>query len=123
MDPLFIKGTDDTPEVILDRDKGMFVISGKSFPDDPFSTYQPVFEWLEKYFESPNDETVFELKLVYVNTASSKQITDILLILKENMKKSNITIKWYYDRMDDDMLFEGETLQTTLKISMELIEM
>jgi hypothetical protein len=34
MDVINIKGTDDTPNVILDKASGQFEISGRSLPED-----------------------------------------------------------------------------------------
>ena len=121
MEPLYIKGTHDTPEIVLDQEKGVFCISGKSYPDDPFSVYQPVFDWIEDYAKNPNPSTMLELKLAYVNTASSKQVSDILVMFKNMSDKTNLSVKWFFDRMDEDMEFEGEALQQSLKMDIELI--
>jgi len=124
MQPLYQKGGDDTPKISLDKDKGDFSITGKCFPDDPFMVFQPVFDWFEEYMTSPNNQTTIELNFTYINTASSKQITDLLSILQEQGKNKNIKIKWFYDKMDDDMEFEGEMLKSTLpNLEFSLIEL
>ena len=83
MEVIKIKGTGDTPTIILDKDNGIFEISGRSLPVDVTTFYEPVLNWLEDYQEEANDQTVFSFKLVYFNTASSKLILDILMKLEE----------------------------------------
>ena len=44
MDVINIQGTDDTPSVVLDKDKGHFEISGRSLPEDVNMFYEPILE-------------------------------------------------------------------------------
>ena len=76
MEVIKIKGTDDTPTIILDKESGIFEISGRSLPEDVTTFYEPVLNWLDEYQEEANPKTVFAFKLVYFNTASSKLILD-----------------------------------------------
>ncbi len=77
MEALRIDPTDDCPSVIFDTDNSKFEISGKSLPEDVVSFYQPLLDWLEEYKTTPIDKTVFNFKLVYFNTASSKMIISL----------------------------------------------
>ena len=83
MEVIKIKGSDDTPNVILDAENGIFEISGRSLPEDVAAFYEPIIDWLDEYAESPNDKTVFDFKLEYFNTASSKLLLDVLLKLED----------------------------------------
>ena len=94
---LKIEGTDETPAVILDRDAGVFEISGRSLPEDTVTFYKPVIDWIQKYAKQPNPTTDFAFKLDYFNTASSKLILDILKMLAEI---EGMRIIWY--SMEDD---------------------
>jgi Domain of unknown function (DUF1987). len=49
MDPLIIQKTDETPEVVFDKARGIFEISGRSLPEDSVEFFEPVFQWLEAY--------------------------------------------------------------------------
>ena len=79
MDPLIIEPTDESPEVILDKENGRFEFGGKSLPEDVKEFYSPILIWLENYVKDPNDETHVKFKFDYFNSASAKQILDILL--------------------------------------------
>ena len=79
MEIIKIKGTEDTPSVLLDKAQNLFEISGRSLPEDVSMFYEPILSWIDEYAAAPNAETVFNFKLEYFNTASSKVILDILL--------------------------------------------
>jgi hypothetical protein len=116
MKVLNISKTDDTPHVILDKEHGIFGISGRSLPEDSIEFYQPVLEWLTKYKTEPNDVTDFFFKLEYANTASSKMIQDILSTL-ETIK--GVVIVWYYNEDDEDMEEMGHEYAELVEIPFE----
>lgn len=122
MEPMKLKGTDDTPNVILDKDGGIFEISGRSLPEDVNAFYEPILEWLGAYGSEPNSETVVVFKLVYFNTASSKLILDILLKFEEIAESgSDVLVKWYYPEDDEDMHEAGEEYADIVEIPFEKI--
>ena len=122
MEVINIKGTDDTPNVILDKDNGIFEISGRSLPEDVNMFYEPILEWIDQYSEDANEETIFNFKLEYFNTASSKVILDILLKFEEICENDkNVTIKWHYHEDEEDMLEAGEEYADIVEIPFEYI--
>ncbi len=121
MEALKIKKNEDSPEIHFDKEKGIFEISGNSFSDNPYDVFDPVIKWLDEYIKDPNEETILNVKLNYVNTASSKQITDMIVKLEEIPEDKKVVVKWHYDRMDEDMEFEGETLKSFVDLDVELI--
>ena len=103
------KGTYSTPAVTLDADNGIFEISGRSLPEDVVAFYGPILDWLDGYAKSPNEETVFNFKLVYYNTASSKLLYEIMVKLKNIVDAgSEVLVRWHYDEDDEDMEEAGE---------------
>jgi len=120
MEVINIQGTDDTPNVILDKDSGKFEISGRSLPEDVNLFYQPIMDWIDGYAEDPNDETNFNFKLEYFNTASSKIILDILLKFEEIVENENdVKIIWHYHEEEEDMLEAGEEYADIVEIPFE----
>lgn len=96
METIKIQGTEDTPRIILDADKELLEISGRSLPEDVTAFYEPVLNWLNEYAEKPNAKTIFNFKLTYFNTASSKLLLDILMKLEELHEKGHeVLIKWH----------------------------
>ena len=120
MEVINIQGTDDTPNVILDKDNGKFEISGRSLPEDVNMFYQPIMDWIDGYAEEPNAETNFNFKLEYFNTASSKIILDILLKFEEIVENdNNVKIIWHYHEEEEDMLEAGEEYADIVEIPFE----
>jgi len=106
---LRIEPEDDTPMITLSKEKGIFEISGKSMPEDVVFFYQPVLEWMDAYKADPLEKTVFDFKLIYFNTASSKLILDLLMYLEEIQEKGNeVLVRWHSLKSDEDMHEAGE---------------
>ncbi|MCG8411440.1 MAG: DUF1987 domain-containing protein [Bacteroidales bacterium] len=122
MEVIKIKGTDDTPSVILDKDNGIFEISGRSLPEDVTTFYDPILNWIESYQENANTKTVFTFKLVYFNTASSKLILDILMKLEEMHENGKeVLVKWYFPEDDEDMEEAGEEYADIVDVPFEQV--
>ena len=100
MNIINIKGTNDTPEILLDKSNDIFEISGRSLPEDAVEFFTPVLGWIEDYKKEPSGVTEFVFKLEYINTASSKLIQDVLFSLE---KIPGAKIVWYHREGDEDM--------------------
>jgi hypothetical protein len=116
MEVLTREGSEDTPKVILDKNNGVFEISGRSLPEDAAEFYQPILDWLARYAGSSNSETKFQFKLEYFNTASSKLILDILSQLEEI---EGTVVQWYFHEDDEDMEEAGEEFSELVEIPFE----
>jgi hypothetical protein len=95
-------------------------MSGKSLPEDVTDFFDKVVNWLEEYAKNPNDETVFDFKLTYFNTATAKLIFDILNALEsisESGKK--VLIKWHYSENDEDMKNAGVEYEDLVEVDFE----
>ena len=122
METLRIEQSDDSPLVILDQVDSQFEISGKSLPEDVLDFYQPVLDWLNEYKEKPNGKTVFNMKLVYFNTSSSKMIMDILLIFEEMVEEGyDVLIRWHSHRTDEDMQEAGKEFEEMIAVPFEYL--
>ena len=117
MEIINLEGTEDTPKIILDKTNKIFSISGRSLPEDSAEFYQPVLEWLEEYAKDPLPETVFDFKLEYFNTASSKLILDVLTKLEDI---DNAKVHWYFYEDDEDMEEAGEEFSELVDVEFEL---
>lgn len=122
MEAIKIQGTEDTPKVILDKDSEIFEISGRSLPEDVGSFYDPVLNWLNEYGESPNGTTIFNFKLTYFNTASSKMLLDVLMKLEEIHEDGNdVTVRWHFPEDDEDMEEAGEEYADIVDVPFEQV--
>lgn len=53
MEAIKIKGTEDTPNVVLDAAANVMEISGRSLPEDVSSFYGPILNWLSEDIKKP----------------------------------------------------------------------
>jgi hypothetical protein len=122
MQAIKIKGTDDTPNVILDKDNGIFEISGRSLPEDVAAFYEPILDWLEAYSEDPMEKTIFNFKLEYFNTASSKLLLDVLLKLEDMFDDGkDVLVRWHFPDDDEDMEEAGEEYADIVEVPFEQV--
>ena len=122
MSNLVIDDSIKTPFITFTFNSGMLEIKGKSIPENSLEFYRPVFEWLDNYSLSPAPSTVMKVSLDYFNTSSSKCLLDIFRRLETiNLSgKSTVTVQWYYDADDEDMMEAGEDYQALVKVPFEL---
>lgn len=122
MDVLQIIGTDESPNVLLDKENGKFEFSGKSLPEDVKAFYAPIIDWLKEYATCPNDETLVNFKMDYFNSASAKQILDILTHFEKVHKQGKqVLVRWYYLEDDEDMQDAGLSYQGIVDVPLENI--
>ena len=123
MNNLLIGSTKKTPEVRFHTD-GRLKISGRSIPEDPTMFYDQLFEWI--YFfcqDPPSNITTLDIELEYFNSGSSKAILHILRALVDISKKGiKLTINWYYEEGDDDIMERGEYYESILGFKFNFIE-
>ncbi len=122
MEALIIKSTEDTPEVIFDPDNNIFKISKISVPEDAYEFYHPVIQWIKQYSLNPLPETVIEFDLEYVNSASAKQLIQLLLALEDLSTKSEVKVKWLYEEIDEDMKMLGKRFKNLADLNFEFVE-
>lgn len=130
MKNLYIESTEFSPKVNLDVNNRKFELIGISRPEDVIAFYESVIFKIESYIssvmDSENDLSKFDFHLkfdlMYMNSASSKYILQIL----DNFKKlynsdAKLTVDWYYDDVDDQIFEDGEDLSDVIKIPFNLI--
>lgn len=123
MKALLIQATMDSPYVNLDKDNNVFELKGKSLPENVNLFYQPIIDWFSEYFKDPNSETIINFKLDYLNTASSKALLSLFLVVEEAVKIGiNVKIKWYYEEDDEDMKDIGDEYSDIIQIPFEIIQ-
>jgi hypothetical protein len=118
----YMPGGEDEPEINLDAENNCFEISGRSIPENVNIIFLPVIEWLRNYFNNPNDQTVLNFKLEYLNSSSSKKVTEILLLLEKQYEKGfKIKVQWYYAGNDRSMQKKGKEFLSIFNVPFEII--
>ena len=99
-----IKGEEDIPTVILDRDNSIFELSGRSIPEEAVKFYRPILNWLDEYARNPLPRTEFVINMTYYNTSTAKQLLEILLRLEDIYSTGHdVRVTWIYESGDIDM--------------------
>ncbi len=123
MDSMIFEGNTKSPAIDFNAETGILKISGRSIPDDTFKVYNPIIEWLNQYSVQPNKTTTLDIRFEYINTSSSKFIFEILKKLEKLSNAGNdVTINWYYEEDDEDMMETGEDFQSIINIPIHILE-
>lgn len=119
---LSITPSSNTPLIEFDTQNGVLTISGKSIAEDSHEFYKPLIDALNQYKTKPCLQTTVNLKLVYFNTSSSKSILDVLRLIESLKENSEVTINWFYEKEDDDMLEVGEDYCEIVNLPFRMVE-
>jgi hypothetical protein len=114
-------GSHFKPSVKLDAGTGVCEIVGESYLEEATQFYQPIYNWLVEYTKTKKP-LLFNFKLSYVNTSSSKHILFILRLLKKYGEDGNtVETNWYIERgdMDTEEDVEDYMIITGLKINIK----
>lgn len=100
MNNILLEETDNSPKVIMDKEKAYIEFEGRSYPENTFAFYRPITEWLKQYFKlyvNKEKTTVIKFKFLYFNSATTQIIFEILDILQDS-GVDNLDISWYYEK-------------------------
>lgn len=117
---LNIPATKNTPLVIGSMTKGLIKFDGSSFPENSKKFYEPLMLWVA---ESKNVTTQFsiEANFNYVSSSSLIAILNLLKRFQATFGAENITLKWYYEEDDEDILKIAEDYKKIVDFSIECI--
>ncbi len=112
MEKLFIPSSPDTPEINFDNSTGKFSITGRSYPSDTPSFFQPINTWLNEYILNPNKIIVLEINIEYFHSVSIKFLTNIITkLINLNSPEISVTVVWYTEDDDDDNIDLGKSIE------------
>lgn len=121
MQKLYINSGANTPEIHFSPDENIFIISGRSAPEDVRAIYYPVIQEIKnivndiivgKYsIYTPENPLIFKFDLTYFNSSSTKFLYDILFELKRLPPSGiQVIVEWFYDDEDLDMKEAGNDI-------------
>lgn len=100
MDNIVLEKSQNSPKVIMDKDRAFVEFEGKSYFENTFDFYRPIIEWLEnyfKYYHNSHKPMRINFKFLYFNSGTTQIIFEILDIV-ERADFKNIEIYWFYDK-------------------------
>lgn len=118
MKNLHIEATKQTPQVDFNAQEGIFKISGKSYPENVNSCYEPLFQYIEEYITNPQANTKLEFTWLYYSTSTNKMIIRLIMLLKSANTK--LEIGWYYNEGFDMIMEKGKEIGEILELPLTL---
>jgi len=120
---LRIKEKNFLPEIILDKEKEIFEIKGKSIPEDSALFYSIIFRWFDEYFSNPLELTILKFKLDYYNSSSAREVANIVKYFDTKYTEGhNVKIIWFYNTEDEVMKENGEDFSILFSIPIVIQE-
>ena len=111
------------PEVNFDFNSGVCEISGESYMEETYKFYLPLINWIKDYTKNAKRKIELNVKLIYLNTSSTKCVLDILEVLKDYEEQGGeVKVNWYFDKNDPDMVDEVEDFEAESGMKIELRE-
>ncbi len=122
MKNLVIEGTRYTPEIKFDIQKKDIKFYGSSYPENANEFYNPIYDWVENYFNEGNTGLNVDFYLHYFSSSTTKCFMILLEILEKNHKAGNmIRVNWYYIEDDEDSLESGEKLFMEMDLNYKIV--
>ncbi|OFY58735.1 MAG: hypothetical protein A2Y87_12805 [Bacteroidetes bacterium RBG_13_46_8] len=115
-----VKGSPYYPGVHFNAETGICEMHGESYMEETYKFYEPLITWINEYIKLKKPLAV-NFKLTYFNTNSSRLILDILDIVRKYKDSGGaVSVNWYYDKKDPDMIEEVEDfiLESGMKINL-----
>ncbi len=91
--------------------EGKLKLEGRSIPQDATKTFNPMIEFVDNL---RTQQVIFDIKLDYFNTASSKKILELLKHLDANMNIKRIQVNWHFEHGDEDSVETAEFYEELL---------
>lgn len=117
---LHIPATKSTPEIFYSEENQTLSIIGESYPENTFSFFEPVFDWLHTTLPGMK-KLHLHVNISYMNSSSTKCMLDILDLFAAAAKKgTEVSVSWYYDRENERAFEIAEEFEEDAEIPFEI---
>lgn len=118
------KNRNNTPVFLLDKEKGLLHISGRSVQLNPFQYWEPLKVMMDDYLKCQKHKTSIRIELEYLNSSSVEELLNFLITTKGLSDEcSEIEIEWCYEQGDTDMIVIGECIQEIAELPFKFAEL
>ena len=123
MEKIFIEPTRVTPLINFDPAEGILEIKGRSSPENSIQFYQSLMDALDDYALSGENALTANIAFEYFNTSSSKCLFDVFKKMAKIIENGkDLTINWFYEEDDEDMMEAGEDYSDLLDLQFNFLE-
>jgi len=117
---LNIIATKNTPLVIGSIANGFIKFEGSSFPENSKKFYEPLMVWVTESRKT-NSKFNIETNFNYISSSSLIAILNLLKRFQTLYGAENITLKWFYEDDDEDILKIAEDYRKIVDFTIECI--
>lgn len=103
LEDLVIERTKRTPGVFLNHAEGTLDFKGVMMPAEGNYFFIPIIEWIEKYIQNPQPQTLVTIYVdLGINSSSVKSLMVIFGLLSRIVNAEvRVRVKWSYSSEDD----------------------
>jgi len=114
--------SEDGPEINFNEENKTFKITGNSYPENCEKIYEPILHFIENYKVEENKTLNFYFHFNLINSTSTVYVAQMVIKIAELVEKGlTVSLKWHYDKFDEELLDLGEKLASISKLPIEFI--
>jgi len=122
MKNFILEETAHSPRVEFDTE-GIFIIKGRSSMVNPAEFFEPVLAWINEFANTAPQKVELKVDMDFFNTRTAIVLhTFFKQLQKMYSAGTTITILWYCERQDTDMIESGNDYASLLSCPFEIIE-
>ncbi|MBN1416451.1 MAG: DUF1987 domain-containing protein [Bacteroidales bacterium] len=124
MRPLDIQAGKTTPRILYNAGENVLSIIGSSLPENVYTFYEPVMEWINEFAASPVFEPPLRIifKIQYYNSGTIRYLAEMLTAVSKMRNKGlEYTVYWYYETDDDNIKEAGEDLSEITETQFNMV--
>jgi len=112
------------PNFMINSEKGFFLISGMSFPEDAIEAYKSLLDSLKEYCLKPQPLTTIEFELEYCNSSTIKVLMNLFIMLQDMIETNQVEVivKWHCEEANEDDCELAEDLQELSDLPFHIIK-
>lgn len=123
MEKIFIEPTRVTPLINFNPEEGLLEIKGRSSPENSIQFYQKLIDGLDEFVARGDLDLTANIAFEYFNTSSSKCLFDVFKKMSKIEDNGQLlTINWFYEEDDEDMMEAGEDYSDLLDLEFNFLE-
>ncbi len=109
MDSLFLEKTKSSPAIAFNSNSGILEMSGESYPENSYEFYKPILLWVSRFCAHFPGEIVFNCRISYLNTGSTKSMMDIFDLFEDRFRRGlQVQVNWYCDSENERAVENAE---------------
>jgi hypothetical protein len=121
MESLILQETKSSPAIAFDSVSGILEISGESYPENSYEFYKPVLAWISRFCANFSGPIVFNCRISYLNTGSTKSMMDIFDLFEDRFRKGlKIRVNWFCDSENDRAVETAEEFMEDVTFPFEI---